>query len=248
VAAVAIGLSAIGASQAAVYVGNFDPVFGSPFNNPELGWRGSATFDVADACITPGLVMVQGTCTAKVTQLRLEFYDNQAPAVNGIKPTTAFINFALGPVVGGPPNGGDDRDLARLFFSATGDLLGVSLALSAFGYVAPEIVTGSPFGNSPNVPEFGMAFNLGALASLNEGPYNGPLVYWKRGAGCAENQCNGTNSTTGSGIPTFTIQRVDTPGAVVTVPSASVPAPGTALLAGLALIAAAAAGRRRRAG
>lgn len=41
-------LGAASPAQAIVYVGNFDPAFGSAF--PDLGWRGKAEFVIPDAC------------------------------------------------------------------------------------------------------------------------------------------------------------------------------------------------------
>lgn len=54
--AIAIGTIAIAtvfgysSAQASVYVGSWDPAFGSDF--PNLGWEGDVTFSVADSCVS----------------------------------------------------------------------------------------------------------------------------------------------------------------------------------------------------
>ena len=55
-AAIFIGamLGAYGQAQAAIYRGSWDPAFGAPFDSlgNNLGWKGSATFLVPDACLS----------------------------------------------------------------------------------------------------------------------------------------------------------------------------------------------------
>ena len=53
--AVAAALGTTGTSQAAIISGQWDPAYGAPFNTAgsELGWEGSATWFLPDACL-PG--------------------------------------------------------------------------------------------------------------------------------------------------------------------------------------------------
>lgn len=65
---VAIGAVAIAtvfgccSAQAAVYVGSWDPLFGSPFNTPGqvLGWSGEVQMYVPDACLVGTYQTIQG--------------------------------------------------------------------------------------------------------------------------------------------------------------------------------------------
>ena len=63
------------AANAAVYTGNWDPVFNSAFSS-DLGWRGSVTVTVDDSCLTPSSVQAVGAgCSAVVNGGVLKFYD-----------------------------------------------------------------------------------------------------------------------------------------------------------------------------
>ncbi len=93
-------LGLAGQSQAAVFVGSFDPAFGGmvyPLAN--LGFRGQATFYVPDACLTSGDgFYVNGFgCTAidkiKMISATVELYDATQPPVQSTIDTLAFPQF-----------------------------------------------------------------------------------------------------------------------------------------------------------
>ena len=64
-------------ARAAVYSGIWDPTYGDPYTN--LGWRGTATFFVPDACKPGGTVDVNNSAScgglAAVNAATEEFYD-----------------------------------------------------------------------------------------------------------------------------------------------------------------------------
>lgn len=79
-------------AQAAVYVGSWDPLFGSPFNTPGeiLGWSGEVQMYVPDACLVGTHQTVQGFgCNSDVNPLlrqhiigaTVSLYDNATSAV-----------------------------------------------------------------------------------------------------------------------------------------------------------------------
>lgn len=79
-----------GPAQAAFVQGDWDPPFGEPF--PQLGWRGSASFEVPAACLVlSGTVLnTGGACpTISLLSAEVEFYDIAAPAT-----TVETLDFA----------------------------------------------------------------------------------------------------------------------------------------------------------
>ena len=67
-------------ADAAVFVGTFDPAFGLAF--PRLGFNGSATFQIADSCLS-----VNGFCTdtpIDLTSATVTLYDSLNPASNDV--------------------------------------------------------------------------------------------------------------------------------------------------------------------
>ena len=75
---VATGLGSIAPAQAAVYSGRWDPAFGGIF--PDLGWKGSATFIVPDACLgmsgpIPNATPICGGNGMQVLDAKIQFYD-----------------------------------------------------------------------------------------------------------------------------------------------------------------------------
>ena len=62
-------------AQAAIYTGNWDPLFNADFSS-DLGWRGSISVTVDDACLLPSSVQVVGSeCSAVLNSGVLKFYD-----------------------------------------------------------------------------------------------------------------------------------------------------------------------------
>jgi hypothetical protein len=81
-AALAVACSAGGAAHAARFVASFDPLFNLDFNEEvgaNVGWRGTATVEVADSCLTPGIHSVGGwwsSCeSASLESGTLTFYN-----------------------------------------------------------------------------------------------------------------------------------------------------------------------------
>jgi len=79
----AMALAFAGPSSAAVFVGDWDPAFGSPF--PDLGWKGEATFEIPDACLSlSGNVWNSDSCSnngMRIVSAEVEFYDLANPSV-----------------------------------------------------------------------------------------------------------------------------------------------------------------------
>lgn len=73
----AVLAGSLGSASAAVYVGRWDPGYGAPFD--ALGWRGEATFEIPDACLTgSGFINNGASCSAggmKVLSAEVDFYD-----------------------------------------------------------------------------------------------------------------------------------------------------------------------------
>lgn len=74
---VAALLGAAESARAAIYRGSWDPKYGEPF--PDLGWKGTATFYVPDACLLgSGWVSNDDTCSndgMKVLSASVSLYD-----------------------------------------------------------------------------------------------------------------------------------------------------------------------------
>lgn len=92
IAALTLGAMAAVPAQAAIYVGDWDPAFGSDF--PDLGWRGEATFLVPDACLaTDGWVLNGNACSGFGMQLlsaEVEFYRLSDPSNPAFHETLQF--------------------------------------------------------------------------------------------------------------------------------------------------------------
>ena len=108
---IAIGTIAIAtvfgysSAQAAVYVGSWDPLFGSPFNSPGqvLGWSGEVKMYVPDACLVGTYQTVQGVgCNSNADPLlrqhiigaTVSLYDN---ATSTVMQTLTFAPNGLYP-------------------------------------------------------------------------------------------------------------------------------------------------------
>jgi len=88
-AGLAAAAALCGSAQAAFVQGDWDPPFGVPF--PQLGWRGSASFEVpADCLVLTGTVLNTGSACSTMTLLgaTVEFYDLDNPG-----PTVETLNF-----------------------------------------------------------------------------------------------------------------------------------------------------------
>ena len=102
--AVALGLGAVGAARAAIFVGHFDPAFGPGV--PDLGFRGSVLFSIPDACLSlSGLVSNGNACASGGMQnlnATVEFYNTTDP----LQTTLKVQSFADQPLVDAVLGGG----------------------------------------------------------------------------------------------------------------------------------------------
>ena len=109
-------------ASAALYTGEWDPAYGTPF--PGLGWRASALFDVPDACLALGNVSDQSVATGPcagfaLMTARLELYDTANPAA-------ILGTYAL-----------DTADVVTAVDIASGVLTGIESGY--FGRVVPSL-------------------------------------------------------------------------------------------------------------
>lgn len=94
----ATALGAAGPAEAAVYSGRWDPAFGGIFG--DLGWKGSAHFEVPTACLglTGSFSNLTSPCGGgdmKVLDAQLEFYNKADPLTvlqTASLDPTAFVN------------------------------------------------------------------------------------------------------------------------------------------------------------
>lgn len=74
---VAAMLGGAQSAWAAIYRGSWDPIYGSPF--PNLGWKGTATFFIPDACLTGTALVSNGAACSlggmKMLGATVSFYN-----------------------------------------------------------------------------------------------------------------------------------------------------------------------------
>ncbi len=92
--AAGISLVGVGAAQAALWTGAWDPRYGQPFDGnfdaDVLGWRGIATFDIPETCIV-GNTANSLTCAGmSLVSAQVTFYDFKTDA------TVETFNYAPG--------------------------------------------------------------------------------------------------------------------------------------------------------
>lgn len=79
---VAAVLGGAGPARAAIYTGNWDPLYGPAF--PSLGWEGSATFFIPDACLSgSGWIANTDACAGgemKVLSAEVDVYNASDPS------------------------------------------------------------------------------------------------------------------------------------------------------------------------
>ncbi len=138
-ALVALGaaLAPVAPAQAAVVVGAFDPAFGPSL--PNLGYRGTATFFVPDACFaTVGFVNNSAACSSgamAVQAVNLQFYNVSTPGqptlLTNITAIPSFV-FAVEIAFDASTNRnelkGVDTTFSPSFNVTLNDGLGVNLA------------------------------------------------------------------------------------------------------------------------
>lgn len=114
--ALGLGLGAVGSSQAILITGAWDPVYGAPFDEgPEvLGWRGTVTFDVPDACVVAGLVTTSTCAGMRLEEAQVVFYDVATDA------TVDTLDYESG-----------DLSFFSILFGAAGEVLSVTSSFFA---------------------------------------------------------------------------------------------------------------------
>lgn len=222
-AAAMIGLGALGTASAAIYVGTFDPLYGSPFTVAEgarvdLGWRGEIKLDIDDSCLVPnGDVMVDDGCSVDVVYAFAVIYDTDD--------ISDHLRLDFDP---------SSVDVEKLRFSG-GNLTGLQT-----GFFTNFVSDGGfTYDDYTDEVLFALKFALDDIvgSDTNDDPilYSGALLPAARPtiSGCVAGEpCISPD------VRAFPPQLVFTP-----VPPSTVPLPSTT---GLALLALAAAGAVRR--
>jgi hypothetical protein len=181
-------IATVGSAHAAVYRGTWDPPYGAIF--PDLGWRGSADFEIDDDCLLlSGLVANANACsggTMRVLQATLVFYDIADAAMT---PLETFSFGADSVVVNGMVVGaGEVTGVNTGYFAPVrpGDGVGPGSQLIAGGGAyefhllfdgsVAELVYSSPVGLSPNCA-FSRRPRAGQDCGLAE---SSPVVTYRR--------------------------------------------------------------------
>jgi hypothetical protein len=138
-------LAFAGQARAASYVGEWDPAFGSDF--PGLGWRGSAIFEIPDACLaTDGIKINNAGCASnfalKMISAEVEFYDLSDPG----KATIDTLSFT-------------QPSLALWMQVTGGELSGVVGAFGTFDSSSIQLITAQGYQGA------GATFGLGFVES-----------------------------------------------------------------------------------
>lgn len=84
-------LGTVQSTEAAVYRGRFDPLYGQPFSDPAMAWRGSLKVTVDDNCVNPGTVFLLLNCGLggfHIDEVSVELFKVQVTDP-GNPPTTA---------------------------------------------------------------------------------------------------------------------------------------------------------------
>ncbi|MBL8305167.1 MAG: PEP-CTERM sorting domain-containing protein [Rubrivivax sp.] len=217
-------------AQAAVVVASFDPAFGAAI--PNLGFRGTAEFSIADACFArTGLVLNSDACsgnTMRVLGAEVTFYnlaDPETPLQTSTWSGSSF-NVLAGLFAGGQLVGLDTTISLPLpvVIQQSG-----AQAVSFSGLMAVQFYSGQLGGEDDDEEEeggYGARGSLGAHSSSSSDPAGGTRLFT-----CAVGSVGACNVLAQSNAATVSYE--------------TVPEPATALLALLALGAGAAARRAR---
>ena len=223
-ASVVCGLGLMGTAHAVVYVGQWDPQYGTPFTTTEfarvnLGWSGEIKLDVDDFCVVDnGDVTTGSGCEVSVQYAFAEIYDFNNP--------TDILRLNFNPVT---------FDVQEMRFSS-GNLVGLQTGFfsnfvsdGGFTYVASDPIFFAL--------KFVLDEEVGPVGSGTPILYSGALLPWARpgapSCGLGE-PCGFPNVVAFPPNLQFTL-----------IPPNTVPLPGTAALVLLALGVAAAVARRR---
>lgn len=90
--AAGVSLAGVGAAQAALWTGAWDPRYGKPFDGnfdaDILGWRGISVFEIPDECVVVGTVNSSSCAGMALVSAQVTFYDFQTDA------TVETFNYA----------------------------------------------------------------------------------------------------------------------------------------------------------
>jgi len=210
-------LVSMSAAQAGVWFGSWDPTYGPPFTN--LGWRGSANFDIpaSPPCATDGTACLTGSPFIRDGQVT--FYDTNSN--NDI----ATIGWTTTELAGTGIN-------ALRFQGSNIEQFDTDFFPLKFPSLFPG-VNGGDYGDF-NTREFSLIFVIDFDYDPSEAIalYSGPLLFWKE-ADCVELCEGGQNDL--EDVNNRPVLRVTL-----------VPEPGGIALLTVALLALGSATRRRR--
>ena len=223
-ASVVCGLGLMGTAQSAIYVGTWDPQYGTPFTIGEgaqvnLGWSGEIKLDVDDSClVSDGDVDISSGCGVSVQYAFAEIYE-MANFTNNLR-----LNF--NPLL---------VNVQKLRFSS-GNLIGLQTLLFS-DFVSDEGFIYDYLDPIFFALKFVLDEEVGPVGSGTPILYSGALLPWARpvapSCGLGE-PCGFPNVVAFPPNLQFTL-----------IPPNTVPLPGTAALVLLALGVAAAVARRR---
>lgn len=227
-AAATLTALAVAPAQAAVVVGTFDPPFGAAI--PNLGFRGTVTLDIPDACfaLSPGLVMNSNPCSGGamlILSSTVEFYNVLEPST----PTFATQAFSFGPT-----------DLLSIVTGSGPSVLGANTEDSAAQTLnlfddGPDNISGNA-DDVAYIGDFRLFFR--AIDPQEQGPGPGPFNWAALRAQC-------TPSPNAVFCQNPDVQTSDRASIEFDLPQLAIPEPsGLALVMGA--LAAAAFTRRRR--
>jgi hypothetical protein len=174
------------AANATIYRGSYDPLFGPPLLNPDIGWRGESQFSIGTACFEGGAARtivntasIAG-CSATVEGSRIEFY----VAGQAELPTLASVTFL------------QDIAITEFFYDlADGKpvIREIEASLTPFQFAVDENTEDDYsledlFGNNPY--SFALQFDLTSSADdlntsgFNPRAANGPLLFARQRVDC----------------------------------------------------------------
>lgn len=197
VAAATLALGCLASAQAAVYTGRWDPIFGSPFGEAELGagnklaWTATATLVVPDSCLAVGggnaIIDFEDTpnCdpggSRAFLSAKIEFYNAEDPNNASQQETLVFeealFNIERLHVVNGDIAGVETDAIApvRAMNAIAGGgaywfqpIFGLGAAVG--GSFDTYVLYQNDLGSSPGEPLFQTATNAMALGQKSQFP------------------------------------------------------------------------------
>lgn len=160
----ALLLGAAAPAHATLVVGSWDPAYGAPFN--ELGWRGTATFFIADSCHTTNGTLIAvldcGLADMQVKSAKVEFYNTANPSM-----TLQTLDFS------------NDMLMYAAHFGSTGVIDGVG-AISYAWALQPGLIPEAEL-PSGDPAYFMLAFEFSSGSTVAHLGYANNQFGWIRG-------------------------------------------------------------------